>query len=352
MLRRMLHTTATLLLTLLLSTQWALCGELTKLTTAWLGEHETFLMWYAKSKGWDKEAGLDIEMKLFQSGSDILNALPRKEWQFAAIGAVPAMLGNLRFDTLIIGIANDESRSNGVVVPAGSPIAQTRGWNKDYPDLLGSPDTVRGKTFYVTTVSSAHYALSAWLNLLGLKDGDVVIKNTDQQSVLEAFRDGKGAGVALWSPYLLEAQKAGGTLAANLATCKLGNPIVLIAASDYAKANPDVAARFLSVYLRAVDMMKETPLKQIVPEYERFFREYLQRDYPKGLAEEDIKNHPVYSLEEQLALFDGTKGQSQAQAWQSEICRYYLRINRIRADEAQKVSDGSYATDAYLKRVR
>ena len=26
------------------------------LRTAWLGEHEAFLTWYAKEKGWDKEA--------------------------------------------------------------------------------------------------------------------------------------------------------------------------------------------------------------------------------------------------------------------------------------------------------
>lgn len=32
------------------------------LRTAWLGEHEAFLTWYAKEKGWDKEAGLDIIM--------------------------------------------------------------------------------------------------------------------------------------------------------------------------------------------------------------------------------------------------------------------------------------------------
>ena len=38
-----------------------------KLRTAWLDEHEAFLVWYAKEKGWDKEEGLDIEMLLFLS---------------------------------------------------------------------------------------------------------------------------------------------------------------------------------------------------------------------------------------------------------------------------------------------
>ena len=40
--------------------------------TAWLGEHETFAVWYAKQKGWDKEAGLDLTMLRFDSGKAIV----------------------------------------------------------------------------------------------------------------------------------------------------------------------------------------------------------------------------------------------------------------------------------------
>ena len=35
---------------------------LTKIRTAWMDSYETFAMWYAKEKGWDKEAGLDIDI--------------------------------------------------------------------------------------------------------------------------------------------------------------------------------------------------------------------------------------------------------------------------------------------------
>ena len=41
----------------------AFAEKLTKVPTAWMDEHETFLIWYAKEKGWDKEAGLDIDRK-------------------------------------------------------------------------------------------------------------------------------------------------------------------------------------------------------------------------------------------------------------------------------------------------
>ena len=63
-------------------------APLTKVRTAWMDEFEAFPIWYAKEKGWDKEAGLDLEILYFTSGMAILNALPSGEWQYAAIGAV------------------------------------------------------------------------------------------------------------------------------------------------------------------------------------------------------------------------------------------------------------------------
>ena len=80
-----------------------------KLRTAWLDEHEAFLVWYAKEKGWDKEEGLDIEMLLFSSGMAQLNALPAGEWVLAGTGAVPGMMGALRYGTYTIAVTNDES---------------------------------------------------------------------------------------------------------------------------------------------------------------------------------------------------------------------------------------------------
>ena len=328
-------------------------GKLVKVPTAWMDEHETFLMWYAKEKGWDKDAGLDVEIKYFNSGADILNALPSGEWVFAGMGAVPAMLGNLRYDTIIIGNGNDESMTNGVVVRKDSPIAKVKGWNKDYPDVMGSPETVKGKTFLVTTVSSAHYALSSWLNVLGLKDSDVVIKNMDQAQAVGAFENNIGDGIAIWAPHTFIVQEKGGVVfAGDIVHCKKSNPIVLIADTKYAEAHPDVAAKFLSAYMRAVDLMKNTPPKQFVEEYQKFYLEFVGKEYNYTQALLDLETHPLSNIDEQLAIFDDSKGPSQAQLHQSDIAAFFSGVGRITADEAAKVADGKYATDKYLKLLK
>ena len=76
--------------------------------TAWLGEHETFAVWYAKQKGWDKEAGLDLTMLRFDSGKAIVEGVLAYDWAIAGCGAVPALTATLSERLDIIAVANDE----------------------------------------------------------------------------------------------------------------------------------------------------------------------------------------------------------------------------------------------------
>ena len=116
------------------------------------------------------------------------------------MGGVPAMMGNLRYGTSVIAIGNDESMTNSVLVRPDSPIAKVKGYNKDFPEVLGSPDTVKGKTFLTTTVSSAHYALSVWLRVLGLTEKDIVLKNMDQRRPQRLRRRHRGRRMSLGPP--------------------------------------------------------------------------------------------------------------------------------------------------------
>lgn len=227
-----------------------------------------------------------------------------------------------------------------------------KGFNKDFPEVLGSPDTVKGKTFLTTTVSSAHYALSSWLKVLGLTDKDITIKNMDQAQALAAFDNGIGDGVALWAPHMYAGQEKGWKIAGDLNMCKVGNPIVLIADTKYADKNPEVTAKFLSIYLRAVNMLQKEPLESLVDEYQRFFLEWAGKNYSKELSLTDLKTHPVYNLEQQLALFDASKGASTAQKWQGDIAKFFAGVGSINKDELKKVESGAYATDKFLKMVK
>ncbi|MFR3457819.1 MAG: ABC transporter substrate-binding protein [Bilophila wadsworthia] len=109
-------------------------APLTKVRTAWMDEFEAFPIWYAKEKGWDKEAGLDLEILYFTSGMAILNALPSGEWQYAAIGAVPAMMGALRYTRMSLPMLMRNSSSTASS-SARQPHRQGERVEQGYPEF-------------------------------------------------------------------------------------------------------------------------------------------------------------------------------------------------------------------------
>ena len=326
----------------------ASAAPLTKIRTAWMDSYETFAMWYAKEKGWDKEAGLDIDILFFDSGMAILNALPAGEWQYSCLGGVPAMMGNLRYGTSVIGVGTDESACVAVLARPDNPVFKTQGLNPKHPDVFGSPEDVRGKTILCTTVSSAHFALTAWLDAVGVKPTE----NMDQPQALAAFENGIGDFVALWAPHMYAGTDKGWKIAGSAALCGKGTPLVLVADTKYADTHPETTAKFLSVYLRGVEHLRTASIDDLIPEYQRFFFDWAGKTYSKELARLDLESHPAWDIKGQLTLFDASKGMSTVQQWQADTARFFASIGSITPDELKKVENGAYATDKYLKLVK
>lgn len=162
------------------------------LRTAWLGEHEAFLTWYAKEKGWDKEAGLDIIMLRFDSGKSLIENVRAYDWAIAGCGAVPAMQATMSDQVEVIAIANDESSANMILTRPDSPILAEKGFNPDFPNVFGTPESVKGKLILCPKKTSARYLLDKWLAALGLEEKDVKIEELEPTPALGAFKNGYG----------------------------------------------------------------------------------------------------------------------------------------------------------------
>jgi len=321
------------------------------LNMAWQPEHETFVPWYAAQKGWDKEEGLEFKLHYFDSGMAQMEALPAKQWVFAGMGGVPATVGALRFGTYLFAIGNDESVTNAVMVRADSPIMKVKGFNPKCPEVYGKPELIKGKTILVTTVSSGHFAMSEWLKVFGLKDSDVVVKNMDQAQAVAAFESGIGDAVVLWAPHLYTGLGKGWMVAGNTKTSGGAQPIVIIGEKEFCDKNPEIVAKFLRVYLRGINALKKDGVK-LLPEYKRFYKEWAGLDMTDKMAEMDLTMHPVFNLEEQLKLFDASKGPSQVDQWQRAILDFFTAQGRFKPEEKEKVLKSNYITDKFLKQVK
>ena len=121
------------LLALFFVVAWCLSGSaafakpLVPLRTAWLGEHETFLVWYAREKGWDKAEGLDLELLPFESGKNVIDEMQSSNWAIAGVGAMPALTASLSSRLYIVGIGNDESASNAIFTACRQSHPQDEG---------------------------------------------------------------------------------------------------------------------------------------------------------------------------------------------------------------------------------
>ena len=70
----------------------------------------------ASEKGWWAEVGLKPVYSTFPAGVPQIAAAASKSWDVGGTGSVPAVLGHVRFGIKTIGVTNDESAGNALLV--------------------------------------------------------------------------------------------------------------------------------------------------------------------------------------------------------------------------------------------
>nr|WP_294509988.1 ABC transporter substrate-binding protein [uncultured Bilophila sp.] len=322
-------------------------GKLIPVSTGWLPEHETFLIWYAKQQGWDHQEGLDIRLVWFESGKDLIAGADT--WNIGACSAFSILTEPHPEKVTIIGIGNDESLANAVMVRRDNPILKVKGFNDGYPNLYGHPADVKGKTVLCPAASSAQYLLTKWLSAYGLTPKDVRVVNTDAEQGLRDFVNGAGDAVVLWAPYSYSGDEHGLKVAATSRSVNARQPILLMADRAFAETNREAVAAFLRVYLRAVRMLREESVANLSESYKTFYKEWAGKDMTDAEVIKDITIHPVFTLDDQLRLFDASKGRSEIQTWLEAIIRFHEG-----PDAPQTKIDTllDLVTDTFLKDVK
>ena len=249
----------------------------------------------ADQKGWWEEVDLTPNYSTFASGAPQVAAAAAGDWDVGGTGSAPAVLGAARFDIITIGVTNNESAGNAMMV---------RG--DDAASIKADPAAaLKGQQLLVTTNSTGEYASSACIESFGLSyPDDVEVVNLNQGEIISAFASGTGAMAGLWAPniYTLE-DRAGAELLCSGQDAGAIVPGALIARRDYAEANPEMVARYLAVFLRGVEYIRENN-DEAVSMMADFYAltgvelddKYLQRE---------IDTRPMFSLDEQLELMSG-----------------------------------------------
>jgi ABC-type nitrate/sulfonate/bicarbonate transport system substrate-binding protein len=289
----------------------------------------------ATEKGWWKEVGLAANFSVFPAGAPQVAAAQAKSWDVGGTGSVPAVLGAARSGLITIGITNDESKANVLMV---------RG--EKFEAVKGNPQSIKGQRILLTTNSTGDYSVRNCLKKFGVAFGDVQFVNLGQAQIISAITSNNGDLAGVWAPnnYTLE-EKAGAKTLCTGADAGAIVPGALIVRAEYAKENPKNVAAYLAVYLRSWSWAKANPKEA---------REMTKKFYAQGgveisdqAIEQEFALRPVFLLDEQLKIMDRSKGTSDVDKWLGEIAKFMVEVGTL--PQAPDVK--TFVTDEYLKLV-
>ncbi len=285
----------------------------------------------ASEKGWWAEVGLKPEFSIFPAGVPQMAASASKSWDVGATGSVPAVLGFVRFGIKTIGLSNDESQANLLIV------SQSK-----YDQVKANPALLKGQTIVLTSNSTGDYAVQACLKKFGLTKSDVSLKNMGQAEIISATSSGKSDYAGVWAPnnYTLE-EKAG---AKTLCTGQNGGVVVpgaLVARGDYAKENPEAVAKFLAVYLRTWGWLRANPTEAVA-----LMKKFYQQggvNISDAAMQKEFDTRPTFDLQQQLTAMDRAKGASEMDGWFTQIAAFMQASGSLsKVPAAKEFIDSSY----------
>ena len=290
----------------------------------------------ATEKNWWAELGLKPVFSTFPAGVPQMAAAASKSWDVGGTGSVPAVLGHVRFGVKTIGITNDESAGNALVV------------RKDVAEKFAkTPAAMKGQTIVLTANSTGDYAVQSCLKRYGLSKSDVTIKNMGQAEIISAVSSSNADLAGLWAPntYTVE-EKAGAKVMCSGKEGGVVIPGALIVRGEYAEQNPENVAKFLAVYLRTWKWMNANK-----PEAIALMKKFYEQggvSISEASMKKEFDTRPTFDLEQQLARMDRSRGNSDADSWFSQIAIFMRGSGAIQTVPLA----GDFVTDAFMKRVQ
>lgn len=290
---------------------------------------------YATVKGWWREVGLAPNFTTFPAGAPQIAAAPSRSWDVGGTGSVPAVLGAVRFNILTIGITNDESKTNAMMV---------RG--ERFDAVRASPQLLRGQRLLLTTNSTVDYAARKCLVSMGLAANDMQFVNLGQAQIITALTSNNGDFAGVWAPntYTLE-ERANARYLCSGAEAGAIVPGALVVRADFARERPDDVAKFLAVYLRGWSWAKANPAEARALALD-FYKQGGLEVSPRAMDQE-FALRPTFGLEEQLRMMARGASGSTVDGWFGEIGKFITDVGTIPTNPAP----ASYISDDFLKRV-
>lgn len=207
----------------------------------------------------DEANGFKIEPVMFPTGAPMNEAIASDSYDAATIGGA-FVFGVANFNAHVIASHINGTGGNEIWAYKDSALAGVKGFNPKYPDVLGSPDTVKGIKIVQTTGTTGQLAVTKWLEAIGVPETDVQMVHMEFAQCYQAFKGGQADVAALTSPYCFQTNNKMVKVAdLNQLGIQLYEEITV---TDKAYNNPDIKAilpKFLKTLYQVNDELEANP---------------------------------------------------------------------------------------------
>ena len=224
------------------------------------------------------------------------------------------MLGAARFGLITIGITNDESKANVLMVRGDK-----------FDAVKKNPSIIKGQKILLTTNSTGDYSVQACLKKWGIAKADVQFVNLGQAQIISAVSSNNGDFAGVWAPnnYTLgekanaktavQRRRRGRDRARARSSCGPTTP----------RRTRRAVADYLAVYLRAWAWIEANP-KEARAMMKKFYAQGGVEISDAGM-ESEFADRPVFGLDEQLKIMD----RSQGQVRRRHLARQHRRVHEV-----------------------
>lgn len=204
----------------------------------------------AKQKGWLQEElmrkGAIVKWSSFLAGPAMNESFAAGEQDIGLMGDAPAIIGRAAgMDTRIIGRTSSGPTGLAILVGKQSEIK--------------SPKDLKGKKVATVKGSYAHHLLAIVLEKNGLTAADIQFLNMSQGDIGTALQKGDIDAGAVWEPLITKLLDQGTARVLVDGTGIKNGILVIVATNSFAVRNPELVRKFLEVYERGRDFVRENP---------------------------------------------------------------------------------------------
>lgn len=172
---------------------------------------------YIVDNGLDVENGIKINYLTFSSGAPANEAMVSGDIDCAIIGGGATVPALANMDCKMIMEVNNDTIGMSLIARPELDCATVTGAVEGF-DIVGSADTIKGKTILTTAGTLQYYATVKYLEALGLTVDDANLVSMDANQAYQAFMLGEGDILTCSNNYSFDLVKEGYVELASLTT--------------------------------------------------------------------------------------------------------------------------------------